>query len=165
MPKRISESRPRRATVRPSVGLATPARRVPRALAEVAGFLINQLAAALRAETEAALAGPGLHPRQVGIVLVLQEGAVSQHVLGLQLAMDRTTTMQLVTALEQAGIVAREDDPDDRRAYRVTLTADGRRLAEHVARQVAEVERRVLAGLTVSEQRMLKALARKALEV
>ncbi len=142
----------------PSVGT------VPQPLAEVAGFLINQLAAHLRAATGVALADEGLHPRQVGIVLLLQKGALSQQVLGVLLGMDRTTTMQLVMALERDGVVAREDDPGDRRAYLVTLTEAGRQLATRVSRRVVEVEKRVLSRLTVTERRTLKALARKALE-
>jgi DNA-binding MarR family transcriptional regulator len=41
----------------------------------------------------------------------------------------------LTDELEKDGLVCRDDDPDDRRSYRVRLTADGRRAFEGMARE------------------------------
>lgn len=45
------------------------------------------------------------------------------------------TATRLVASLEEAGLLAREIDPDDRRSFRVSLTASGRDQLEW-ARQV-----------------------------
>ncbi len=90
---------------------------MPPALAEVAGFLLNQVAAAFRERTAHAIARDGVQPRQLGLLFLLRDSATySQQQLGECLGMDRTTTMQLVGALEAEGLVARDDDPADRRA-------------------------------------------------
>jgi DNA-binding MarR family transcriptional regulator len=72
--------------------------------------------------------------------------------------------MQLVSALEAAGLVVREDDPADRRAYRLRLTARGRDVTDRLAAAVAEVERQTLKGLKAPERQLLKALLRRVLE-
>lgn len=140
-------------------------RRVPAALSDVAGFLLNQLAQQIRLETDEALAVHGIRPRQVGILLVLRDdGPQSQQALGGQLNMDRTTTMQLVDALERAGVVERQADPADRRAHRVALTTSGRRLVGAVERDVRAVEARVLGGLSAADRQTLNRLLRRALD-
>jgi DNA-binding MarR family transcriptional regulator len=143
-------------------GMSAP---VPSALVEVAGFLLNQLAQRIREETEQALIPLGIRPRQVGLLLALRDdGPQSQQTLGARLNMDRTTTMQLVDALERQGVVVRQADPGDRRAYRVALTAAGRRTLRAVERDVRAVEADVLSGLSAAERRNLNRLLRLALE-
>lgn len=91
----------------------------------------------------------GLRPRQFLLLAVLRdEGGTSQQALGQRLSMDRTSTMQAVQALADAGLVAREDDPADRRVYRVSLTERGGSVLEVVERELAEVEAQILASLT-----------------
>jgi DNA-binding MarR family transcriptional regulator len=99
------------------------------------------------------------------MLLVLRdEGPQSQQTLGTRLNMDRTTTMQLVDALERLGVVVRQADPADRRAHRVALTAVGRRRVREIEREVLAVEARVLSGLSAAERRTLNRLLRAALE-
>jgi MarR family transcriptional regulator, lower aerobic nicotinate degradation pathway regulator len=151
--------------MRPADAPCPSARAVSPALAEVAGFLLNQVAAVIRERTAAAIAHEGVHPRQLGLLFLLRDtGTYSQQQLGECLGMDRTTTMQLVNALEAEGLVVRDDDPADRRAYRLRLTARGREVTTRVAAATAEVERQVFAGLKASERQLLKALLRRVLE-
>ena len=63
--------------------------------------------------------------------------------------------------LERAGLIRREPDPADRRAVQIALTRKGRRLVDAVTPRHLENERRLLAGLTPSEQRRLADLLRK----
>lgn len=53
-------------------------------------------------------------------------GARSQQELSDGLRTDRTTMVGTVEALENAGLVARERNPQDRRAYIITITDAGR---------------------------------------
>jgi MarR family transcriptional regulator, lower aerobic nicotinate degradation pathway regulator len=56
-----------------------------------------------------------------------ERGSLSQQAIGEVLRIDRTTMVALIDDLEQKGYVKRERNPDDRRAYAITLTAAGRR--------------------------------------
>ncbi len=61
----------------------------------------------------------------------------------------------LTDELEKDGLVTREDDPDDRRSYRVCLTADGRRAFEGMAREHEAWVVELFAGLDGSHKRAL----------
>lgn len=154
-----------RKTLSPSGRTGASPEQVPPSLADVAGFLLNQVAAVIRERTAQAIHHEGVQPRQLGLLFLLREtGVHSQQRLGELLGMDRTTTMQLVAALEAVGLVARDDDPADRRAYRLRLTTKGQEVTRRVSMAVADVERTTLKALKASERRLLKALLLKVLE-
>ena len=88
-----------------------------------------------------------LTPTQLARSLMLSTGAMTNRI-------DR---------LEEAGLVERGDDPDDRRGIRVRLTAAGlarvdAAVTDHVANEV-----RLLAALSPPEKEQLAALLRKLL--
>ena len=63
--------------------------------------------------------------------------ALSQQAIGEALRIDRTTMVALVDDLEQLGLVRRERNPADRRAYTIRLTSEGadlQRRAEEAGR-------------------------------
>lgn len=121
---------------------------LPRAVTSSVGFLAGQVAALFRARFEEDMRAHRLHPRQFLLMLVLRdEGTMSQQAVGQRLGMDRTTTMQAALALAEAGLVDREDDPDDRRVYRLALTAEGRRLVATLEGRIKRVEAELLAPL------------------
>ena len=70
-------------------------------------------------------------------------------------------TTKRLDRLEQAGLIRRDPDPDDRRGTLITLTAAGRRLIDSVTEAHLENERRLLDALSDSEQRRLADLLRK----
>ena len=63
--------------------------------------------------------------------------------------------------LEEAGLVRRSPDPDDRRGVLVGLTAKGRRVADAAVEAHLDNERRMLAGLTRAERAELERLLDK----
>lgn len=63
--------------------------------------------------------------------------------------------------LERAGLIERRPDPNDRRGKLIALTDEGRTLIDAtITRHVAN-EQRILAALTIAEQKKLDALLRK----
>ena len=72
-----------------------------------------------------------------------------------------SATTKRLDRLERAGLIRREPDPADRRAVQIELTRKGRRLVDTVTPSHLENQRRLLAGLTPSEQRRLADLLRK----
>ena len=89
--------------------------------------------------------GPRLSPGALAKRLELSSGAMTNR-------LDR---------LEQAGLVRRLPDPDDRRGLQVELTDEGRRIyRESVAAQAAK-ESVIASALSADEQRQLNALLRR----
>jgi DNA-binding MarR family transcriptional regulator len=70
-------------------------------------------------------------------------------------------TTKRLDRLEQAGLITRGPDPEDRRGTLITLTAAGRALIDAVTEAHLENERRLLSALTEAEQRRLADLLRK----
>lgn len=92
----------------------------------------------------------GLTGAQYNVLNILAgngEG-MSQRELGDLLVVDRSNVTGLLDRLEKAGWVRREDDPKDRRVYRVSLTPAGRALWEKVHPRYLEVVRQLTEGLT-----------------
>jgi|SRR5215213_1135169 len=106
----------------------------------------------------------GLNVRQFGVMTLLRgqtkgDGEpTSQQAIGERLRIDRTTMVALIDELERAGYVQRDRNPDDRRAYVITLTAAGRKAqaraekaidadAEHFFGRLSEPERHQLHSL------------------
>ena len=136
----------------------------PPALADRLGYLLGQAHERHRRLAAARLAPFGLAPRAFGALTVLAaEGPLTQQALGTRIGLDRTTMVALVDALEAAGHVARERRPDDRRAYALRVTTQGRRTRARATRAAAGAEDDALASLTEAERATLKRLLRRVL--
>ncbi len=139
--------------------LAAPGVELPESLTVWTGFLLHKAAQRVHDRVEERLEPLGLRPRHVGVMRVLAaEGPHSQHALCERLRIDRTTMVSVVDDLERLGLAERQDDPADRRAYRVQLTRYGEeRLAEACA-VVNEAEEQLLAPLSPEERVALRTL-------
>jgi DNA-binding MarR family transcriptional regulator len=116
-----------------------------------------------RATPETAL---GMTFRQFWVlsVLVEHDGRWSQHELGKKLMVDANNLVLLLNELEDAGLVERRRDPDDRRRHIVVLTDRGRKAFERGQLAQEAVEDSVLAALDAGERETLRALLVKALD-
>jgi DNA-binding MarR family transcriptional regulator len=70
-------------------------------------------------------------------------------------------TTKRLDRLEQAGLIMRAPDPEDRRGTLITLTAAGLRLVDKATAAHLANERRLLGSLTEAEQQRLADLLRK----
>jgi len=75
----------------------------------------------------------GLTVQLCGVLNRLAVGPISQHELGEQLGIDRTTMVELIDDLEAKGVVVRQRNPADRRAYSIQLTPRGRTVQKRAA--------------------------------
>ncbi|MET0789653.1 MAG: MarR family transcriptional regulator [Cellulomonas sp.] len=82
-------------------------------------------------------------------------GALSQQELAARLGLEKSTVSRLAAGLEGRGWISRERDADDRRLYRLQLTAEGRDVAGRVGAELREHHGRLLARLTADERRAL----------
>jgi DNA-binding MarR family transcriptional regulator len=72
-------------------------------------------------------------------------------------------TTNRLDGLEEAGLIERSRDPDDRRGVIVSLTDRGEAVVGAAVAEIGEAERGALAALTSAEQRRLNALLRTLL--
>lgn len=132
---------------------------VPARLAKWTGFLLARAHVRAHAIFQAALAPLGLTPKSFGaLVVIAEQGPLSQAALGEITLIDRTTMVAVVDELQRAGFVERGVDDRDRRVHSLKATPAGKnalRAAEHLALQT---EDELLADLTEAERKRLQAL-------
>ncbi|MCU1486045.1 MAG: marR 2 [Actinomycetia bacterium] len=92
--------------------------------------------------------GPVLSPTRLQVLVIQSPGGL-------------TKTLR---RLEDAGLVRRRADPDDRRSLLVELTAKGRRASERTSAEVGAHYDEVLAGLDTAERATLDDLLRSLLD-
>lgn len=81
-----------------------------------------------------------------------ETGPLSQQELGERLGLEKSTVSRLAAGLEKRGWLARERDPDNRRYYRLALTAGGRTAARRLGEHLAHGHALLLDGLTAEER-------------
>jgi DNA-binding MarR family transcriptional regulator len=102
-----------------------PSLSVP-ALANRIGYLVARAHRLMRGRAEHALAPLGLHPRDFGLLTLLdREQPCSQRHLAQRLGISPPAVLGFLDQLASDGLVRRTRKPGDRRSYDITLTAAG----------------------------------------
>jgi DNA-binding MarR family transcriptional regulator len=126
-------------------------------IADQLGYLLGRAHLEHRAIAERELVSLGLSGKGFGaLILLVQEGPLSQQRLGERQGVDRTTMVAVVDELESAGYVERRRDPRDRRAYSLQATPKGRRVLQRAAEATERAEDEFLAPLPEADRRRLK---------
>lgn len=124
-----------------------------------ARFSIELLRAAHRVTEalEAALEPLGLSLAKLGALSKLVDAGepLPLSTLAARCACVRSNITQLVDRLEAEGLVARADDPRDRRSVRAALTEEGRRRQAAGVRALEKAEREMLAHVSRPKQEAL----------
>ena len=103
----------------------------PAQLLASTGFLVVRAQQRAHREFVAALEPLGVEPRHFGTLRALQiAGPSTQGGIAGLLDVSGATVVQMVDHLEARGLVVRERDATDRRAYRLLITDRGQRLLE-----------------------------------
>jgi DNA-binding MarR family transcriptional regulator len=137
---------------------------IPAVLFDRLGFLLGRAHLANRRVAASYLAEIGIDPREAGALGVLvAEGPHSQRRLGNIMGIDRTTMVAITDGLESKGLVRRERNPQDRRAYALVATTRGRRMLGRATQAIEQAESEFLAVLPIADQRRLKNLLRRLL--
>jgi DNA-binding MarR family transcriptional regulator len=77
--------------------------------------------------------GPDITPSQLSVLSTLdRHGPLSHGDLAAHERIQPPTVTRIVTVMEEAGLVQRSTDPDDRRCSLVEITRDGRRRLEKI---------------------------------
>jgi DNA-binding MarR family transcriptional regulator len=103
----------------------------------------------------------GLTVQLCGVLSRLAVGPVSQHELGEQLGIDRTTMVELIDDLEAKGVVVRHRNPADRRAYSIQLTPRGRTVQKRASAAFDAAAAEFFSPLEPQERRVLGDMMRR----
>jgi DNA-binding MarR family transcriptional regulator len=91
-------------------------------------------------------------------LLSAPEQGLTQRELAERLFVTKGNITGLVKRLEARGLVARQDDPDDRRKNNVTLTAQGVELAQASCDKQAELVSHIFGHFDVDDDEQLRGL-------
>ncbi len=127
-------------------------------------FLVWKTFEKIKGQLEQGLLPTGLKMPHNSVLTMLQAGPLSQVALGLRLNTDRTTMVDLVDELEHKSLVERRRNPNDRRAYDVTLTDQGRQVLAELHQIITEIDNRLFSRLSENERHQMKELLLKVLE-
>lgn len=128
---------------------------------------IQRAAATLRPRLDATHAQSGLQFESFDVLASLRRSGPPYQLTPTQLYREMMLTSGAMTnridRLEEAGLVARKPDPDDRRGTLVRLTTKGKALIDSAVVKHVANEERLLSALTAREQQQLNELLRKLL--
>lgn len=96
--------------------------------------------------------------RVTALSIIAMEPEINQATLAKRLDVAGPSVLKLVDALEQGGLVRREDVADDRRRYNLVLTPAGRAKVEALRSALAAYEANLARHLSAAERAQLMAL-------
>jgi MarR family transcriptional regulator, lower aerobic nicotinate degradation pathway regulator len=116
----------------------------------------NQRHTALFAKRFAAF---DLTPLQFAVLMRLREaGPLSQNLLGRETAMDPNTVQGVILRLLRRRLVTRSGSAEDKRRKLLSLTPDGRNLAERLVIEGQAITEETLAPLSAGQRRQFLGL-------
>jgi DNA-binding MarR family transcriptional regulator len=134
------------------------------ALAELSGHVVWRAHAKVTAAVESVLP-PNVDIHAYAVLVALGDGVPrSQQSLARMVGVSRTTLMRVAADLVARGLVQRVRNPEDRRSYLLTRTAQGAQAARTWRRHVDELEAAVIAGLSPHQRDDLHALLLQVVE-
>ena len=126
------------------------------------GFLLSQLGFFSSKGFMEALEPAGIDPRQFLLMrFVAATEGQSQQALAERLGVPASRMVALVDHLEEAGLVERRPDPEDRRVRGLHLTKKGRGVLERAIKIAIDYETQLCAGINREERELLIDLLQK----
>jgi len=128
---------------------------------------LERVARRLEEAQDEFFAALGLKPGWLDVLSALRRAGEPYRLTPTRLALEAMISTAGMTnrldRLEEAGLVRRLPDPDDRRGILVELTAEGRELVDSAVDAHRGLSKRLLGGLEAREREQLDRLLRKLL--
>lgn len=128
---------------------------------------VQRMAAALRPKLDETHGVSGLQGEAFDVLASLRRAGAPYQLSPTELYREMMLTSGAMTnridRLEEAGLVARRPDPDDRRGTLVRLTTKGKALIDAATSKHVANEERLLSALNARERQQLNELLRKLL--
>jgi DNA-binding MarR family transcriptional regulator len=98
----------------------------------------------------------GLTPVQNLILSVLADGALAPGEISERTVMDSATLSGVLDRMAEAGLVKKEENPEDRRSLRVSITAKAGKMINDLAEQRKAVNEELTSVLSLEEKLLFK---------
>lgn len=148
-------SRPTVATDKPDVQALDLQTQMPREPGTRIGFLVHDVSRMRRTLYDQAVKPLGLTRSQWWVLAQLSRQKTPDGMLQTELAnvldVGKVTIGGLVDRLEERGFVVRKPDRDDRRAKRVLVTPEGRKVLKQMVRLSGQLNSTIFAGFSDAE--------------
>ena len=132
---------------------------IPEELLASPVFLLKRLGMKAKEESYEAYSEAGVHPYHYAILATLAEGErETQGAIADALDYDRGQLVGLLDELEEAGLVERRRDPEDRRRQVVVMTPAGRKMLTKMRALARRLDEEFLTPLTPQQQGQLRQL-------
>ena len=136
-----------------------PFQRLPEELVNSTLFLIKKLGMTAKEQSLEAYEAAGLHPYHHAILALLDEGErETQGQIADALGYDRGQLVGLLDELEEAGLVERRRDANDRRRHVVQMTPAGKKALAKLRTVSKRLEQEFLSPLAEADREALHAL-------
>ncbi|MHB1407478.1 MAG: MarR family winged helix-turn-helix transcriptional regulator [Desulfitobacteriaceae bacterium] len=123
------------------------------------GFIISRTHAKMKNNLTKALKPYNVTPEQWAVLNRLwEQDGISQKELSEKSLKDQPTTTRILDKLEQRGLIRRQANPEDRRAFLIYLTNEGRDIRYPLINLARQALAQSLKGLSKEEQAELKNL-------
>lgn len=125
-------------------------------LGPLIGYHLRRAFGAFAGDFANAVEGTGMRQVLVGILSVVSGSpGINQGAVGRVLGIKRANMVSLINELVDAGLLQREVDPGDRRAFSLNISESGRAMLDDCLVRIAAHEQRMLSGFTDAERAML----------
>jgi MarR family transcriptional regulator, lower aerobic nicotinate degradation pathway regulator len=136
-----------------------PGAKAPYELVCSTAFLLKRVGMLAKERTMEAYDAIGASPYHYAVLAVLEEGARdTQAKIADALGYDRSWLVGLLDELEEAGLIERKRDPDDRRRHLVSLNPAGKKRLAQLRAVSKAVEDELLASLDDEQRAQLHVL-------
>lgn len=134
----------------------------PHSIKENTGYALAKACRAHRGNVGEVLAEVGLHVGQEMVLIELwEQDGLRGGELASRLGVEPPTVTKMLRRLENCGLLARRQDTEDARSFRVFLTEEGRSLEGPVTHCWGRIEEKTLSGLDEEEREQLHRLLQK----
>lgn len=125
-------------------------------LGPVVGYHLRRAFGAFAADFTAVMEGTGMRQVLVGILSVVTGNpGINQGAVGRVLGIKRANMVALINELVDAGLIVRDVDPADRRAFSLRITPAGETMLAQCLDRIEAHEARMLAEFTSEERTLL----------
>lgn len=126
------------------------------------GYHVRRAFAVIGNDFARALAETGIRQVLFGILSIVGANpGINQGAVGRALGIQRANMVSLINELVDRGLIDRITAEDDRRAFALTLTADGEAIAADCLRRIREHENGLLIDFSPDERETLISLIRR----